>query len=155
MDAYVLRRVGDHWEVLLLERAGGTRCTGAWEVVHGRIEGDELPEAAAVREVREETGLAIERLYTISVQPFYLPNARTITMAVVFAAVVADGPITLGAEHARAAWHSFPDAVDRVTWPRSRTALGEIEVLLRAGDAGVAEDVLRIGHRSSGPGHRD
>lgn len=143
----MLRRVGDHWEVLLLERAEGTRCTGAWEVVHGRIEGDELPEAAAAREVREETGLAIERLYTVSVQPFYLPNARTITMAVVFAAVVADGPITLGAEHVRAAWHSLPDAVDRVTWPRSRTALADIEVLLRAGDAGVAEDVLRIGIR--------
>ena len=130
--------------MLLLERAEGTRCTGAWEVVHGRVEGNELPEAAAEREVREETGLAIERMYTTSVQPFYLPNTRTITMAVVFAAVVRDGTVQLGSEHARSEWLSFPAAIERVAWPRSRAALAEIDVLLRQGDAGAVEDVLRV-----------
>ncbi|HJU90864.1 MAG TPA: NUDIX domain-containing protein [Gemmatimonadaceae bacterium] len=144
VDAYVLRRVADRWEVLLLERAEGTRCTGAWEVVHGRVEDGELPEAAAEREVREETGLTIERLYTISVQPFYLPHSSTITMAVVFAAVVRDGALALGSEHARFEWLAFRDAIERVAWPRSRTALAEIDMLLRHGDAGAVEDVLRV-----------
>ncbi|MBW8773415.1 MAG: NUDIX pyrophosphatase, partial [Gemmatimonadetes bacterium] len=34
IDVYVLRRVPDAWELLTLRRAAGTRCTGAWEVVH-------------------------------------------------------------------------------------------------------------------------
>lgn len=144
VDAYVLRRAGGSWRVLLLQRAEGTRCTGAWEVVHGRIEESEAPEAAAEREVREETSLSIERLYTISVQPFYLPSSRTITMAVVFAAIVSEGVVHLGPEHARAEWLTVDDAVERVTWPRSRVALREIETLLRGGDAGSVEDVLRV-----------
>ena len=41
-------------EVLLLER---TRPRGFWQSVTGSLECGELPRAAAIREVREETGL--------------------------------------------------------------------------------------------------
>ena len=41
-------------EVLLLER---TRPRGFWQSVTGSLEWDETPRAAAIREVREETGL--------------------------------------------------------------------------------------------------
>ena len=44
----------------------------AWEPVHGHIEPGEEPEDAALRELREETGLAADRLYIVRVQPFYL-----------------------------------------------------------------------------------
>ena len=40
-----------------------TRCPASWETVHGHVEPNETPEGAAVREVQEETGLALERLY--------------------------------------------------------------------------------------------
>lgn len=144
VDVYVLRRVDDAWQVLLLERAPGTRCTGAWEVVHGRLEADEQPEDAALREVAEETGFTVERLYTTGVQPFYLPPMRTITLAVVFAAVVSERTPRLGVEHSRWEWLPLGDAMARVSWPRSRTALSEIEILLARGDAGPVEDVLRV-----------
>jgi 8-oxo-dGTP pyrophosphatase MutT (NUDIX family) len=144
VDVYVLRRVSDAWEVLLLERARGTRCTGAWEVVHGRVEDAERPEDAALREVAEETGLEVERLYTTGVQPFYLPPMRTITLAVVFAAVVRGGEPRLGTEHSRSQWLPLHEAMARVSWPRSRAAMAEIEILLARGDAGPVEDVLRV-----------
>jgi dATP pyrophosphohydrolase len=144
VDVYVLRRRAAAWEVLLLQRAEGTRCTGAWEGVHGRIEQDERPEEAARRELREETGFASERLYTTAVQPFYLPTIGTITLAVVFAAIVGSGEPHVGSEHSRAEWLSIDEACERVAWPRSRAALREIELLLRDGDAGPVEDVLRV-----------
>ncbi|MGH7635065.1 MAG: NUDIX domain-containing protein, partial [Gemmatimonadaceae bacterium] len=68
IDVYLLRRAAYGWETLVLERAAGTRCTGAWEAVHGHIEAGERPEDAAVREVHEETGLAVRRLYNVTVQ---------------------------------------------------------------------------------------
>jgi dihydroneopterin triphosphate diphosphatase len=145
VDVYPLRRAANAWEVLVLQRAEGTRCTGAWEVVHGRIERGERPEEAALREMREETGLEVERLYNVTVQPFYLHTLDSVTLAVVFAAVIGDQPtVTLGPEHARAEWLPARDAIARLVWPRSRAALGDILSLLEGGDAGPMEDVLRV-----------
>lgn len=147
VDVYVLRRRGEAWDALLLQRAKGTRCTGAWEAVHGHIEGNERPEQAARRELHEETGLSADRLYNVIVQPFYLHRLGegTITLAVAFAAVVgSDSTITLGAEHQKAEWLPIDAARMAIAWPRSRDALAQIEILLRTGDAGPLEDVLRV-----------
>ncbi|HEX6964986.1 MAG TPA: NUDIX domain-containing protein [Gemmatimonadaceae bacterium] len=145
IDAYLLRGSPGAWEILLLQRGEGTRCTGAWEVVHGHIEQGETPAQAAVREVREETGLTIARLYNVTVQPFYLHTIDTVMLAVVFAAFVNDGAeVTLGPEHVRAEWLSVPDAMARVAWPRSRAVMSDIVALLGNGDAGPVEDVLRV-----------
>ena len=46
VDVYpVVRDAVNAWRVLLLERAPGARSSGAWEVVHGRIEPGESPPA--------------------------------------------------------------------------------------------------------------
>jgi len=109
------------------------------------MEPDEKPEDAAVREVREETGLAIDRLYSITCQPFYLHKVGAVQMAVVFAAFVQEpGDVTLGDEHQAHAWLSMAEAATRFTWPREREALQHIQILLGTGDAGAVEDVLRI-----------
>ncbi|MEO7358757.1 MAG: NUDIX domain-containing protein [Gemmatimonadaceae bacterium] len=135
----------DRWRVLTLKRGPGTRCTGAWEIVHGRIESGERAEQAAVREVGEETGLVITRLYSITVNSFYLHQTGTVQLALVFAAVVdATGGVHLGVEHDEFAWHSMADAASILAWPREREALGHVAQLLRTGDAGPVEDVLRI-----------
>jgi len=145
VDAYVLRRTRGAWEILLLRRAAGTRCTGAWEAVHGRIEEGELPEDAAIREVREESGLAVERLYNVAVQPFYLHDSAVVTLAVAFAAIVAPAsePV-LAEEHDEAVWLPLGAAGPRLAWPRSRAAVADIAILLATGDAGPVEDVLRV-----------
>jgi dATP pyrophosphohydrolase len=142
VDVYVIRP--SSWHVLLLQRATNTRCPGSWETVHGHIEPNEPPESAALREVREETGLAIERLYNVTVQPFYLHRYKAVQLAVVFAAFVNEEAVTLGPEHQQAEWVTVDEALARYTWPRSRAALNDIVDLLHAGDAGVVDDVLRV-----------
>lgn len=145
IDAYVLRLAASGIEVLALHRASGVRCAGAWEAVHGRIEGDERPEDAAVREVEEETGLTPERLYNVRCHTFYLPSRELVNIAVVFAAFVADsGVVRYGAEHDGSEWLSLERAADRFSWPRARDILRDIAQLLRDGDAGPLEDVLRV-----------
>ena len=145
IDVYLVDKRAEGWRVLTLQRALTTRCPGAWETVHGRIEAGEEPEDAALREVKEETGLSVQRLYNVTVQPFYLHTLHTVELAVVFAAFVdANAPITLGDEHSRFEWLDAPAAGERFFWPRERAALQEVLHLFRSGDAGEAEDVLRV-----------
>ena len=146
VDVYVVAPRADGWRVLVLQRAAtGTRCPLAWETVHGRFEPGERPEHAALREVQEETGLAVERLYNVTTQAFYLHGFGSVQLAVVFCAFVAEPATpTLGPEHGAAEWLSVGDARARFAWPREREALDHIRILLGAGDAGPLEDVLRV-----------
>jgi len=145
VDVYVIRPMRAGWRVLVLQRGLKTRCPESWETVHGTIEAGERPEQAAVREVQEESGLTVTRLYNITVQPFYLHRLGVVTAAVVFAAFV-DEPadVRLGDEHQAFEWLSPDQAVERYIWPRSRTVLPEIVALLESGDAGPVDDVLRV-----------
>ena len=145
VDVYVLAREGYELRVLTLQRGEDTRCPGSWESVHGHIADGEKPEDAALRELREETGLEAERLYNVTVGAFYLHREETVQLTIAFAAIVASGAqITLGAEHVRSEWLSLSEASRRFAWPREREALAHIAVLLPDGDAGPTEDVLRI-----------
>lgn len=145
VDVYVVHAGGPAWRVLALQRASsGTRCPNAWETVHGTLEPGETPEEGAVRELREETGLSPDRLYSVTVQPYYLQKMRTVQLAVVFCAFVSDDDIVLGPEHQRHEWLSIEEASGRFVWPRERDALRDIRILLATGDAGPVEDVLRV-----------
>ena len=145
IDVFLIAKRGAAWRVLVLQRSLTTRCPRAWETVHGRIEPGEEPEDAALREVREETGLAVERLYNVTVQPFYLHHSHTVELAVVFAAFVdCDAPVTLGDEHSAFEWLDPELASARFFWPRERSALADVLHLFRSGDGAEAEDVLRV-----------
>jgi 8-oxo-dGTP pyrophosphatase MutT (NUDIX family) len=145
VDVFVIRPLSDGWRVLALQRRLGTRCPGAWEPVHGHIDPGEEPEDAAIREVGEETGLAVERLYNVRVQPFYLHKTHTLQLAIVFAAFVSEpANVTIADEHQRAEWLSVDDALTRFAFPGERASLRELVELLASGDAGPVDDVMRV-----------
>ena len=149
VDVYVLRQAASGQrglEVLVLRRAPGGRSPGSWETVHGTIEGGETPAAAAVRELREETGLEPRRLYNASrVESFYRHRADEVVLVPVFAALVdpAAEP-RLSAEHERVEWLAPAAAAARFSWPRERRALEDVLSILGGGDAGLLDDVLRV-----------
>jgi dATP pyrophosphohydrolase len=140
---FVVHPISRGWQHLALRRARGVRCPGTWEAVHGRIKRGETPPDAARREVREETGLAVERLYSLTVNPFFLTATGTVELAVAFVAVVADRAVTLSEEHDTFEWLSRAAARRRYHWPRERESLDHIAILFTDGTAGKAEDVLR------------
>ncbi|MFN2636959.1 MAG: ATPase, T2SS/T4P/T4SS family [Gemmatimonadaceae bacterium] len=145
VEVFVIRRNGGDWRVLTLQRAAGGKRPESWETVYGKIDARERPEKAAVREVREETGLEIDALYNVTASSFYLHASSTIQMCITFAAFVSeDATVSLGEEHQQCEWLSVDDACRRVTWPREAHALRDAQRLLATGDAGPVEDVLRI-----------
>ena len=145
VDVTVLRPSGAGMDVLCLHRAHLPRA-GVWEAVHGHIEEHEHPVDAAVRELREETGLRAERLYNLSrVESYYSHLADVVELIPAFCAIVrADATATLSAEHDAAEWLAPQAASARFAWPRERRALADALALLGRGDAADLEDVLRV-----------
>ena len=130
---------------LIAQRKAEGTFASLWELPGGKCRKGEEPISCVVREVREETGLEVQRLYNVIVQPFYLHKLATVELAVVFAAFVDRGqPVTLGDEHMRHEWLSPDAALERFVWPRERAALRDVLRLLQSGDAGPVEDVLRV-----------
>jgi len=106
LDLYVLRGAAASLECLTLRRAPGGRCPGSWEAVHGHIEPGERPADAALRELREETGLTPLRMYNLSrVELFYQHRQDEVALVPVFVAFVeSETKVTLSAEHDRSEW---------------------------------------------------
>jgi dATP pyrophosphohydrolase len=146
VDVYVLRTGERGLEALVLRRAPGVRCAGAWESVHGSIEPGETPVDAAVRELQEETGLVPDRLYNLSrVESFYLHRTDEVALIPAVVAVVpAAARPTLSNEHDRFEWLGLAAAAGRFAWPRERRAIADAGALLQDGDAGPLEAVLRV-----------
>ena len=146
VDVYVLRGAEPSLECLVLRRAGGGRCPGSWETVHGHIEAGERPAEAAARELEEETGLVPLRLYNVSrLESFYQHRIDEVALVPVFAAFArADAPVRLGSEHDGYEWLTPSAAESRFAWPRERRALEDILALFRGGNAGAIDDVLRV-----------
>lgn len=146
VDVYVLRGTGSALQCLTLRRAPGGVRPGSWETVHGRIDADETPDQAALRELQEETGIRPLKFYNLSrVDAFYLHRNDEVALIPAFVALVAaDAEPVLSQEHDSFEWLAPDAARARFTWPRERRALDDAIALFGTGSAGTVEDVLRI-----------
>ena len=147
VDIYVLRPAGSQpATVLALRRSAAGRCPGAWETVHGHIEGGEGPVRAAVRELHEETGLEPLRLYNMSrVETFYRHLIDEVSLIPVFGAIIDEvATVALSDEHDAHRWVTADEAVSLYAWPRERRAVRDVLHLIGTGSAGPVDDVLAI-----------
>ena len=141
---FVVRPYGNGHQLLLAHRAPGRYMGGTWHVISGGIEPGETAWQAALREMREETGLAPEAFYRLStITSFYRADTDSLNTAPMFCALVdKDAVATLCAEHTACDWVDVRDADARLIWPVDRQALEEVRSVILSG--GPARDSLRI-----------
>ena len=123
-------------EWLVLRRAAGRVYAGQWRVVGGKIAAGETAHAAALRELREETGQTARACWAVpSANVFYEWAEDRVNVAPAFAAELAGDPesLALDGEHDAFAWLPAAEAAARLTWPEPRRLLRLADEVLRAG----------------------
>jgi 8-oxo-dGTP pyrophosphatase MutT (NUDIX family) len=111
---------------LLLQRAQDEPLyPGMWQVITGtRTEGEHTVRAA-LREIREETGLAVENFWVVPhVNSFYVAHSDAVLVSPFFAASVhAGAEPRLSSEHRAYRWARLDEALGLIPWPGQRTGV--------------------------------
>lgn len=124
VDVHVFCREGNRPLYLVLHRAPHKRYAGLWRIVAGKIEPDERPLTAAIRELNEETGLHPLTVWSLDyLHTFYDPQDDRVNLLPVFAVEVATTKLTLSEEHDAARWVTFDQAMEMLKWPGQREGL--------------------------------
>ncbi len=135
--AIVVRR-GDRY--LVLRRVPERH--GYWNLVAGGLEGDETLVAAAVRELREETGLdgtalaglGLELAYSLADDPpdvraRFPPGTETVAVHAFLAEAPPGWEPVLDAEHDAYRWCTADEAVALLAYPEPREAVRAAEAV--------------------------
>lgn len=122
-------------EILLIRRAPHRIFPGLWQCVTGGVEAGERIPAAAMREVREETGLGpteIEAYYDLDqVAPFYDEGSDAVVTSAIFAARVRpDAEPSESWEHDGLRWVPAADAPGLAIWPSYSESVRRVRDLL-------------------------
>lgn len=132
IEVHIYRVIDNAIEFLILRRADKEVYGGIWQMVTGGVEDGEKAWEAALREVREETGLEPEKLWVApQVNSFYSPRSDTISLIPVF--LVKAGPeaaVSISAEHSAHRWVAAEEAKRLFAWPGQRQAVDTIVAYL-------------------------
>ena len=127
VSVVVVRKIKGSPEVLLLKRAES--LAGTWCQIAGSIEENETGWQAALRELREETGLEPISFYSADIcEQFYEPDRDVVTIAPVFVAFIdKQSEVILNQEHTDYRWLRFDEACQLVSFGGQRKVLRWIE----------------------------
>jgi 8-oxo-dGTP diphosphatase len=123
---------GEDGRVLLQQRAPGRAMAGLWEFPGGKVDAGELPEAALVRELREELGIEVE---TADLVPACFASApigeRHMILLLYLCRRWRGEPLPLDAAALR--WEKPPAMRALAMPPADAPLVGLLEILMEAG----------------------
>lgn len=140
----IVRPHKDGYQLLLARRAEEQYMGGTWQLIAGGVKPGEPAWQAALREMREETGLVPVEFFRLStLTSFYRPDDDSLNIAPMFCAVVdADAVVSIDAEHTDYEWVPLAEAEARLMWYSDRQALQEVRSEILGN--GISKEYLRI-----------
>ncbi len=129
-------KFGDVWKVFLIHQYGSAGDV-YWTFPKGHAEGNESPEEAAVRELKEETGIDLSTLITTKVYPqtysFMSLNTMIEKYVGYYLGVVVDSQFSIQENEVQeAAWFTFSEGRALLTFDHARVLLTEVEADLQS-----------------------
>ncbi len=144
VDVYLFRRVNARVQFLVLLRRPEIALGNTWHSVHSKVGEGETAYKAALRELRQTTGIVPHRFYSADlISQFYDHFSDTINLTPVFAALVeGPGPVILSPDYGDFAWCELDEAVARLLSSAQRWAVRHIHDVIAMG--GPEADLHRI-----------
>jgi 8-oxo-dGTP diphosphatase len=121
----------EHGRVLLTQRKRGTHLAGAWEFPGGKVEPDEDPRDALVRELREEIGMDVSVGDPVEVT-FHRYPERTVLLLFFDATRAPGSPDPRAIDVADVKWAGPEELHDELFPPADVAILAKVRERLRA-----------------------
>ena len=144
VEVYVFRRRASRVEFLALRRSVGSSLAGIWQPVTGKIDRGETMLDAAVREVREETGLLPRRWWALETTTVFAdPGSDSLLVLPLFVAEIDPrAPVSLSSEHDAHRFVPARTAARLYLWEAQRRGLDAVRrEVLRGGRLAAALEI--------------
>lgn len=115
-------------EILLLQRSEKASFPYYWQLVEGKLETDELPEAALKREIIEETQILVTKLKlnSVSYNKLEAKGLQYLCFRIVFDTEISSENIKLSDEHISFNWFNKSDALNLDLLPGTETVFQKL-----------------------------
>jgi dihydroneopterin triphosphate diphosphatase len=126
--AYVCRTDEDYPKFLIIKRRS-KYLGGTWQMISGLQEEGEKGWEAAIREIKEETGLTPDRFYsTNEIDTFYEVKQNIINLVPIFAGFLdKQQEVVLSPEHSEYKWVTTQEAIDLLYFKKQADYMKMIE----------------------------
>ena len=135
IDAYIYRKTKEGIKYLILKRAKTKMYEHLWQGVAGKIEKGEQSWQAAIRELKEETGLDPLKIFVADhVSKFYETHGDRINLVPVFGIEVASDIVLLSSEHSDFKWVDYDSACSHLVWKGQKKGITVVNEMIISND---------------------
>lgn len=133
IEAHIYRETDGEIEFLLIKRSESEIYPGLWQMVSGSVEDSEKAYEAALREIKEETGIIPLKMWVLpNINSFYSQVTDKISFLPVFL-VKADknADVVLSDEHVEFGWFDSVTTRKMLNWPGQKKSIDIIHDFLQ------------------------